>query len=794
MLDAKARWVISDFQETAAAGLAEELKLHPLVAKLLSVRGIVRTEEARQFLYGGAEQFHDPFLLKGMTEAAARIKKALDGGEKIRVYGDYDADGISSTTLMDRLMKRLGADFDVYIPHRIHEGYGLNREALDQAAAHGVKLIVTVDTGISAREEIAYAAGLGMDVVVTDHHEPPEKLPEAAAIVNPKQPGCPYPCKELAGVGVAFKLAHALLGSAPLEWAELAAIGTVADLMPLVDENRLIVKLGLEQMKNTSSLGLRALFNVAGVDRQAVNETHIGFSLAPRINASGRMSHASLAVRLLTTEKEQEAENLALELDSLNKDRQRIVEEITKEALLQLQDKDMEACKVIVVAGEGWNVGVVGIVASKLLERFYRPSIVLAIDPETQSAKGSARSIAGFDMYQGLTSCSELLEHYGGHQAAAGLTLPVQHIPLLQERLELLAGESLTEEDFIPVIRADAACSLEETDLPCIDQLSKLAPFGSGNPAPRFIFEGLRIAEKRTMGREQQHLKLLLEAAEAEAACSMEAVGFHYGGTADRIANTSRLDVLGELSVNVWNGTRKPQILIQDLRITGPQLFDWRGAKTEANGKAPACPDGCGILVFSRAEEQSLPEEWRRKASIWCSTGNGEPAAVNKLAEESDFAELKDLVIYSLPPFHEWLVRDLSRIAKLQRIYAVFADAHGGGGAYMPDRDAFKGLYALIAKEGQLNTGDERIWPALKKRLGLSRPAVELVLQVFEELGFLLRSGKEYRYAGSTAKRDLTESPAYSRQMNRARMEQLFIYSTASELRELLLTPPAARA
>lgn len=793
MLEAKARWILSETEEEAAQALAEALNLHPLVARLLAARGILGEEEARRFLHAGAGDFHDPFLLKGMAQAVERITAALAAGEKIRIYGDYDADGISSTTLMDRLMKQLGADYDTYIPHRIHEGYGLNRDAVEQAAKAGVTLIVTVDTGISAKEEIAYAGELGISVVVTDHHEPPQELPQAAAIVNPKQPGCGYPCKELAGVGVAFKLAHALLGAPPLEWLELAAIGTIADLMPLVDENRLIVKLGLEQMRSTSSLGLKALLEVAGIERAALNETHIGYSLAPRINASGRMDHAGLAVRLLITEQEQEARQLALELDALNKERQRIVEEMVKEALYQTEQRGLGDKGVMVVAGEGWNVGVVGIVASKLLERYYRPAIVLSVDPHTGLAKGSARSIPGFDIYKALTSCSHLLDHYGGHQAAAGLTIGADKVRELEEHLNLLAQQWLSGEDWIPVIHADAACSLVDTTLSCIEQIHCLAPFGSGNPSPRFVFEGLRIAEKRTMGKEQQHLKLVLEAAEAEMACSVEAVGFGYGDKADGIASTSRLDVLGELSVNVWNGTRKPQILIQDLRILKPQVFDWRGAKAgrSRRGSLPVFPRDSGILIFTSDVDAVVPREWLESFSLWSADDGGEPRPVNAAAERGAYNGLQNLVLYQLPPYREWLDDALSRLGGLQRIYAVFADGHDAGEGGMPDRDAFKSVYALLAKNGQLPLDDDRIWAAIGKRTGVSPSAGRFILQVFAELGFAIGTNGEYRHVASPPKRDLSDSALYRRRLNRAAMEQLYIYSTADELQELLLAPVA---
>lgn len=794
MLEAKARWIISeameDEAEETAGKLAAELSLHPLVARLLAVRGLKRAEDAKRFLYGGAELFHDPFLLKGMAEAVERIRHSLREGEKIRIYGDYDADGISSTALMIFLMKRLGACYDTYIPHRIHEGYGLNREALDQAAAAGVKLIVTVDTGISAKEEIAYAAELGMDVVVTDHHEPPPELPDmAVALVNPKQPGCPYPCKELAGVGVAFKLAHALLGELPREWLEIAAIGTVADLMPLTDENRLIVKLGLEQMRHTSNMGLRALLDVAGVERGAVNEGHIGFSLAPRINASGRMQHANLAVRLLTTESEQEAEHLAFDLDALNKERQKIVEDMMKEALALLDGRDLDSQRVIIAAKEGWNVGVAGIVASKLLERFYRPVIVFAVDDKTGLAKGSARSIAGFDIHHALTEASDLLDHFGGHQAAAGLTLRAELLPELESRLSRLALEELQQEDLTPIIQADLACSLSETTLPCIEQLSVLAPFGNGNPSPRFVFNKLRIAGKRTMGKDRQHLKLTLEeTAAASASCSMEAVSFNCGQAAERLATASCLDLVGELSVNVWNGSRKPQILIHDMRVSEPQVFDWRGTAARKGMRLPELPQGSGILIFHRSGAEALPQEWRELPLWLVEEGMEEdPRPMNRTALLTDFRELRDAVLYTLPSTRESLDKTVALMGKLRRVYAVFADALRLDGVRTPGREVFKHFYALLLREKELDSGDARVWPALKKRFGLEEPVSRMILEIFVELGFVKREGARYCAAEAVQKRDLAQSALYRRMMNRDRMEQLYIYSTAAELRELIL-------
>lgn len=470
--------------------------------------------EALSFMDGSEEEQHDPFLLKGMAEAVPRIRKALKDEEHILIYGDYDADGVSSTALMIHLLRYLGASFDIYIPHRSNEGYGLHNHALDWALQQGVSLIITVDTGISAYHQVAYANELGIDVIVTDHHEPPELLPEAYTLINPKLPDCPYPFKGLAGVGVAYKLAQAILGEeTPTEWAEIAAIGTVADLMPLLGENREIVRNGLESMRHSSFPGIRALLAVSGVNMSTVSAVNIAFGMAPRINASGRLDHAGRAVSLLTTEHAAEAEQLAGELDLLNKERQLVVERIVVEATTKLEQMTQggEIPDIIVLADHGWNVGVVGIVASKLLERYYRPVIILDIHPETGMCKGSARSIPGLDIYAALSSCSDLMDHFGGHPAAAGMSLHRDGLEAFAAALNEYASGVLTPEHFVPVASADAEVSISDLSLQTALELERLAPFGMSNPLPKFIIRGATVKETRTMGQDGKHLKIVLQ-------------------------------------------------------------------------------------------------------------------------------------------------------------------------------------------------------------------------------------------------------------------------------------------
>lgn len=834
MLESKARWDVSACDETVVKELAASAAVSPLLARLLVVRGIRTKEQAELFLDGNEQTMHDPYELAGLTEAVARIRLALSAGTKIRVYGDYDCDGVCSTALMTGLLRQLDADFDTYIPHRVQEGYGLNRMALDKARDAGIGLIVTVDTGISAAEEVAYARTFGIDVIVTDHHEPPERLPDACAVVNPKQPGCPYPFKHLAGVGVAFKLAHALLGRFPVELLELATIGTIADLMPLTGENRVLVKLGLARMRETGNAGIRALLDVAGVERRTVTATNVAFGLAPRINASGRLDSAGDALTLLTTENEQEAAQLAFQLDGLNKDRQRLVDDMTAEAIGMLErsaasNRDAAGAgaqplarkrvpEVIVLAQEGWNVGVIGIVASKVLEAYYRPTIILGIDPATGKAKGSARSIAGFDIHRALTACSDLLEHFGGHHSAAGMTLDASRLPELADRLCRLAGEWLSAEALTPKLQLDAVCDLADATLGAIADMQRLAPFGMGNPAPKFVFESVSVREMRKMGRDQQHLKLLIAPEDGDAP-ALEAVAFGKAELARKLSPTALLDVVGELAVNEWNGVSRPQLMLQDVRVRRKQLFDWRGAKDVPKRLGSLLGDdrfaagAVGVLLFAAGEAALLGElpPGKPAPAVWLAeradagAGNGgapteTPAytmkPLNETARQAGYAAVKDLLVLSLPQRMEQLHAALRQATGAQRLYALLSDAEPAAAGVIPSRDSFKLVYgtlhALTGTNGALapppGAASGADWPAyISRRTQVPAATVRFILDVFEELQLIERNGAAYRCVSAPAKRELSSSGLYERRLYRQQVEQELVYSTVQELSESLL-------
>ncbi|HZG73958.1 MAG TPA: single-stranded-DNA-specific exonuclease RecJ, partial [Chondromyces sp.] len=551
------RWIVRQTDDEKRISLAEELSVSPLLSSLLMNRGLTDSESARCFLFDKGDSFHDPFLLKDMDVAVSRIKEAITKKEPILIFGDYDADGVSSTAVIMSALEELGANVQFYIPNRFTEGYGPNEGAFRWAKDSGFQLIITVDTGIAALKEAALAKELELDLIITDHHEPGPELPEALAIIHPKHPHGSYPFPYLAGVGVAFKLAHALLGEVPEHLLDLTAIGTIADLVPLKGENRSIAKAGLRKLKQSSRPGIDALCQLTSTKKADINEETVGFMIAPRINAAGRLADADPAVELLMTNDRETAVMLAKEIDAMNKERQAIVNEITEEAIEMVRNQfPPEKYPVLVIGKEGWNAGVIGIVASRLVEKFYRPTIVLSFDHEKGQAKGSARSIAGFDLFKNLSTCRELLPHFGGHPMAAGMTLELSDVDELRNRLCALAREQLTEEDFVPIEELDAIVPLEEIDLSTIEQLNLLAPFGMANPKPKVMIEKVGLGNIRKIGSEQSHLKLLLE----EEAASLDGIGFGMGYYADHIAPFSKVSVIGELAVNEWNNIRKPQI------------------------------------------------------------------------------------------------------------------------------------------------------------------------------------------------------------------------------------------
>ncbi|HLO02532.1 MAG TPA: single-stranded-DNA-specific exonuclease RecJ [Symbiobacteriaceae bacterium] len=578
------RWRPVPPEPTAALRLTQALGVSPVIAQVLYNRGLTDPAAAKAFLTAGREQILDPFLLKDMDNAVALIQAQLKSGEPIMVYGDYDVDGVTGTTILVLALRALGATVDYYIPDRFTEGYGLNGNALREIFARGFRFVLSVDTGTTAVPEAELAQELGITLVISDHHEPGPVLPIVPALINPKRPDCTYPFKGLSGVGVAFKLALAL--GTPNAWdlLDVVTLGTIADMVPLVDENRAIVREGLQKLGATRRPGLRALMQVAGV-KEPVTATHIGFALGPRINALGRMGSAMRGVDLLLTEDPTEADRLAKVLDDQNRERQEVEAAILTEALQQAEAQTLaERERVVVLAGEGWHHGVVGICASRVLEAYGRPVILLSV--EGDEARGSARSIPAFHMHAALSQVADLFAKWGGHAAAAGMTLRHKDlVPDLRTRLNEIGRTWLTEEDLVSELPIDAWLRFADVTPDLIAELLQLEPHGIGNPAPVFGLEGLVVADQRFMGNEQQHLKLFLQepgrnprgdrhvgpaggsppAGGGRWAPQLEAVGWSMTPAAP--GQGALVQVAFQPELNRWQGREKLQLLLKDVQV-----------------------------------------------------------------------------------------------------------------------------------------------------------------------------------------------------------------------------------
>ncbi|WP_404800626.1 single-stranded-DNA-specific exonuclease RecJ [Anaeromyxobacter paludicola] len=565
---ARRRWVEVPCDEAAAQGLERALSLHPLAARTLACRGLADPAEAERFLAARLADLPDPFLMRGMEEAVGRIRRALADRERVCVYGDYDVDGVTSTVILTRFLRAAGGEVVTYTPHRLVEGYGLNAGAVAKLAADGVKLLVTVDCGITSVEEVRAAAALGLEVVVVDHHTVPVALPAAAAILNPHQPGCGYPSKVLAAVGVTFCLLMALrkrlreagwFGAARpepnlREYLDLVALGTVADVVPLTGANRVLVRHGLEALAKTGRPGLRALKQVAGVPEGApVTAGQVGFRLGPRVNAAGRLDDAGRGVRLLLCEDPAEAAALARELDDENRARQEIERQILDEALTEAAARVAEGARGLVLAREGWHPGVIGIVASRVVERFHRPTLLIGVNDGV--GKGSGRSIEGFHLYDALASCERHLARFGGHKHAAGVTVAPEAIPAFRAAFEAHAAGALGEDDLVARCRIEGRLAAGEATERAAEALERLAPFGAGHPEPLFALRA-RPTRARSMGAGGAHLKL--------AFGGVDAVGFSMG---DRLPLCDgEVEVAASLGFDEWDGRRRLQLKLKDLR------------------------------------------------------------------------------------------------------------------------------------------------------------------------------------------------------------------------------------
>ncbi len=557
------KWEVCKENKNDIDKISEENGLSNLISSILASRGIIEKEDVREFLNPTRDDFHDPFLMPDMEKAVDRILKAIQTQEKTIIYGDYDVDGITSITVLKKFLEERNLQVGEYIPNRLNEGYGLNKEAVKKIAEQGYKLIITVDCGISCIEEIKYATELGLEVIVTDHHEPAEELPKCLAVVDAKRKDNQYPFNQLAGVGVVFKLIQAISiklnldNKEYLKYLDIVCVGTISDIVPLVDENRVITKLGLKLVPISKNIGLRTL--LASTGYKEVNSTTISFGIAPRINACGRMGEEKEALRLFLTNDLHEAKEITERLNNYNLERQETEKRIFKQALEQIENGEKDK-SCIVLGQEGWHHGIIGIVASKVTDIYFKPSILICFEGE--EGKGSGRSIPGFNLHDAVMNCDTYVEKFGGHSMAIGINVKRENFEKFKKEFEEYTQNSHIS-DIIPIIQIDKQVDIKKINIQEVNELKLLEPYGEGNKMPVFLIKNLKILSIRSLS-EGKHIKLKLGIDNH----MIDAIGFNMGEVADKYLIGDKVDIVGSLEVNQFGGNENIQVNLKDLRKT----------------------------------------------------------------------------------------------------------------------------------------------------------------------------------------------------------------------------------
>ncbi len=555
------KWEVYQEDEEKVKQLANQNGISPLLASILINRNIDTSEKVKQFINPTRNDFHNPFLMPDMEEATNRILKAITNQERVMIYGDYDVDGITSITVLKKFLLDRGLMAGEYTPNRLEEGYGLNKEAIKYIYEQGYTLMITVDCGISGNEEIEYAKELGIEVIVTDHHEPGEEIPNCIAVIDAKRKDNQYPFNQLAGVGVVFKLIQAISIKLELEakeylkYLDIVCVGTISDIVPLINENRVIAKLGLRLVEMTRNIGLKTLLDSIGYKK--IDSNSISFGIAPRINACGRMGAQEEALKLLLTENQEEADQITETLNKYNQERQATEKTIFEEAIAQIEQNEKDN-PCLVVGKEGWHHGVIGIVSSKVTELYFKPSILICFEGE--EGKGSGRSIPGFDLHEALMKCGNYIERFGGHSMAIGITVKKENFGNFKKEFQEYAKKSGIN-DIIPVIKIDEETTLKNVSLETVRELSLLEPYGEANKVPLFMIRNLKIQSIRTLS-EGKHLKVRL----GQDSYMIDSIGFGIGEWAEDYLIGDKVDIVGNLEVNNFNGNEKVQLVIKDMR------------------------------------------------------------------------------------------------------------------------------------------------------------------------------------------------------------------------------------
>jgi len=716
--------------------IAKKAGLGPEAARLLFSRGIKDEDSLSRFLAPSLDDLHDPYLLHDMDKAVNRIRRAIEQGEFILVYGDYDADGMTSASILKETLEQLGAECLVYLPNRFTDGYGPNASVYKYfIEQQGISLIVTVDNGVAGHEAIDLAQSMGVDVIVTDHHSIPEVLPDAHAIVHPEHPESDYPFKHLAGCGVAFKLACALLEEVQVELLDLVAIGTIADMVSLTDENRIMVQYGLEVLRNTQRLGLQELFEIAGISSSDLTEETVGFQLAPRLNALGRLDDPNPAIDLLTGFDDEEVREIALMIQNKNEERKEIVQAIYEEAK-SLVDPNKS---VQVLAKEGWNPGVLGIVAGRLLEELGQTVIVLNI--EDGRAKGSARSIEAVDIFEALNPHRELFIAFGGHAGAAGMTLEAEQLDALSEILETYVKDKGIDAKGKNTLYLDEELDLESLSLETVKSFERLAPFGMDNQKPIFYIRDFQVENARSMGAGDSHLKLKI----SKGAANFEVVAFGKGSLATEFAQVKDLELAVTLSVNQWNGQTTLQLMMVDARVDGVQLFNIRSKSVEL-------PEGVPVLDFT----SDLPEMLSSSAIVVKNIPE-DLSLLKQVLQEQDFSAI-------------YFKNDIAK--------AYYLTGYG-------TREQFAKLYKTIYQFPEFDIRYKL--KDLSAYLKIEQILLVKMIQIFEELGFVTIDNGVMKVNKDAAKRDIAESQIYQNLKQTVKDQEMMALGTVQEIYDFLM-------
>ena len=707
-------------------------KLHPLIEKLIIERKLATAETIDHFLETEGVH-HDPFLMKDMKKTAERIHQAIEKGELILIYGDYDADGVTATSILVKCLRELGAFVDYYIPNRFYEGYGPNEDAFMQAIADGVKLLITVDNGISGIEEAKLLAQHGVDLIITDHHQPKESLPEAFAILHPELEAT-YPFDYLAGAGVALKLAEALTeGKLADDYYAIAMLGTVGDIVSLVDENRYIVKRGLVALKETKLPGLIALMERGGTKQAEASEVTVGFEICPRLNAPGRMEDAGLSVELLIAEDLEEADAIANQIEAFNTQRQKITTETVEEALDSIDEKTLASKKVLILHNPDWHEGILGIVAGKLAKQWGKAVICLTDDHEG-NVKGSARAVDGYHLFELLNQNKNLIEKFGGHALAAGLTLHPENIRPLEDKM----NESLKNQHIEQKLEIDLNLPVSDATMTFINQIDCLAPFGEGNRPPLIKIQKAKVKNVKKIGNKLQHLKFTIY----DDLNHLEAIAFNQAKIAIYLTAESSFEFVGELKINEWNGKKSPQFVVTDLRCEEFQLIDLRNRQLY---------DQC--------------KEALKKATFYSDS------------KVSKVEEINDLVIDVLPHSKEELM-DRIKDQTPENIILIPYEA-----VTFAPREKFIQVYKVVKQHAPFELNDQ-IYNYFS-RLGIGKNELLFILRVFFEIELVIIEGAIISMAAKSAKRDLSEAPTYQLQKAKKEVFEFFDLNTGAELQEV---------